>query len=103
MGSRWKHFKTICKHKHEVMKVCWLCGITWQGIIHDLSKFSPVEFNSSAKYFQGNRSPIEAEKKTLDILRLGYIIKVITNIIGNIGQILMMMVLSNVLKFHISM
>lgn len=65
MGSRWRHFKTVCKHKHEVLKACWLCGITWQGIIHDLSKFSPVEFNSSAKYFQGTRSPIEAEKEEL--------------------------------------
>lgn len=63
MGAKWKHFKTVCKHKAIVYKECKACGITWQGIIHDLSKFSPIEFSASAKHFQGNRSPIEAEKE----------------------------------------
>lgn len=62
MGVRWKHFKTVCKHKAVVFKECKACGLIWRGIVHDLSKFSPVEFTASAKYFQGNRSPIEAEK-----------------------------------------
>lgn len=65
MGVRWRHFKTICKHKAVVYRECKACGITWQGIIHDLSKFSHAEFAPSAKYFQGNRSPIEAEKEAL--------------------------------------
>ena len=59
----WKHFKTVCKHKWVVFKECRACGITYQGIVHDLSKFSPIEFSSSAKHFQGNRSPIEVEKE----------------------------------------
>lgn len=63
MGARWKHFKTVCKHKAIVYKECAACGISWQGLIHDLSKFSPIEFAASAKHFQGNRSPIEAEKE----------------------------------------
>lgn len=63
MGARWKHFKTICKHKAAVYKQCKSCGIWWQGVTHDLSKFSPIEFSSSAKYFQGNRSPIDAAKE----------------------------------------
>lgn len=63
MGVRWKHFKTICKHKAVVFKECRACGITWQGLVHDLSKFSPAEFTASAKYFQGDKSPIEAEKE----------------------------------------
>ena len=62
MGVRWKHFKTVCKHKQVVFRECWACGIGWQGIIHDLSKFTRTEFSPSAKFFQGNRSPIEAEK-----------------------------------------
>ena len=62
MGVRWKHFKTVCKHKQVVFRECWACGIGWQGIVHDLSKFTRTEFSPSAKYFQGNRSPIEAEK-----------------------------------------
>lgn len=56
------HFKTVCRHKAIVLRECWACGIGWQGITHDLSKFTPTEFFSSARYFQGNKSPIEAEK-----------------------------------------
>ena len=63
MGARLRHFKTICKHKAIVFRECRACGIAWQGLIHDLSKFSVTEFSASAKYFQGNRSPIEAEKE----------------------------------------
>ena len=63
MGVRWRHFKTVMKHKQVVFRECWACGIGWQGIVHDLSKFSHTEFSPSAKYFQGNRSPIEAEKE----------------------------------------
>lgn len=60
-----KHLKTVCRHKHYVLKECAACGILWQGLMHDLSKFDPVEFWSSAKYFQGSRSPIEAEKEAI--------------------------------------
>ena len=63
MGVRWKHFKTICKHKKVVYQECKACGIPWQGLVHDLSKFSRIEFTASAKHFQGTRSPIEAEKE----------------------------------------
>ena len=63
MGAKLNHFKTICKHKKVVFEECRACGITWQGITHDLSKFSITEFTPSARYFQGNRSPIEAEKE----------------------------------------
>lgn len=63
MRAKWAHFKTICKHKLVVYKECRACGITWQGVIHDLSKFSPIEFSASAKHFQGTRSPIEIEKE----------------------------------------
>lgn len=34
-----------------------------QGITHDLSKFSPIEFWESVKYYQGTRSPIDACKE----------------------------------------
>ena len=63
MGKRWRHFKTVCKHKRYVYRECKACGIMWKGIVHDLSKFSFVEFNESAKYFQGDRSPIDASKE----------------------------------------
>ena len=63
LEKMWKHFKTICRHKHYVFQECRACGITWQGITHDLSKFGRIEFVPSARYFQGDRSPIEAEKE----------------------------------------
>lgn len=59
----WLHFKKICIHKYYVGKYCFKMGMYWQGITHDLSKFSPIEFFESAKYYQGNRSPIDACKE----------------------------------------
>lgn len=57
------HTKTVCRHKWEVLKVCWKFGLYWQGIVHDLSKFHPKEFLTSIKYYQGTSSPIDAEKQ----------------------------------------
>ena len=45
----WKHFRTITKHRHTVILHCFKAGIGWQGLGHDLSKYSPVEFWNSAK------------------------------------------------------
>lgn len=58
-----KHFKTISRHKYYVGKYCFEFGLYWQGITHDLSKFSSTEFWNSVKYYQGKRSPIDAEKE----------------------------------------
>lgn len=58
-----KHFKKICIHKYWVAHYCFKCGLYWRGIKHDMSKFSPVEFWESVKYYQGNRSPIDAAKE----------------------------------------
>ena len=63
MGAKLRHFKTVCKHKAIVFRECAACGIPLQGLTHDLSKFSLSEFIPSARYFQGDRSPIEAEKE----------------------------------------
>lgn len=58
-----KHFITITKHIYYVRKFCFKCGFYKRGLLHDLSKYSPTEFFSSARYFQGTSSPIDAEKK----------------------------------------
>ena len=60
-----RHFKTICVHKFWVGYYCFKAGLYWQGIVHDLSKFSPIEFIESAKYYQGDSSPIVACKKEI--------------------------------------
>lgn len=58
-----KHLKVICHHRHLVIKHARKAGIFWQGLGHDLSKFSPAEFFVGAKYFLGNRSPNERERE----------------------------------------
>ncbi|MBP3414449.1 MAG: catalase [Clostridia bacterium] len=62
MGHAIKHFKTITRHRHEVIKNCARAGILWQGLRHDLSKYSPAEFVSGAKYYIGTKSPNECER-----------------------------------------
>lgn len=59
------HLTTITKHRHEVLKLCFKSGLIKQGLKHDLSKYSPIEFFSGVKYYQGYRSPIDAEKEAL--------------------------------------
>lgn len=57
------HFKTITTHKWFVCKYCFRAGLYWQGLTHDLSKYSPVEFWVGAKYYQGDHSPNDEERK----------------------------------------
>lgn len=56
------HFKTITKHKMLVMQGCFQVGLFGQGLLHDLSKYSPIEFLTGGWYFQGTRSPNAAER-----------------------------------------
>ena len=63
--SAWKHFKTITRHKIEVMKGCFKVGLYKQGLLHDLSKYGPAEFMVGVKYYQGNRSPNNAEREAI--------------------------------------
>lgn len=58
-----QHFKTITYHKYLVMKGCFKVGLYFQGLTHDLSKYMPSEFLVGARYYQGNRSPNNAERE----------------------------------------
>lgn len=60
-----KHFATITRHRHTVIMYCAKAGIFWQGLGHDLSKYTPTEFLSGVKYYQGTRSPNEAEREDI--------------------------------------
>lgn len=66
---KWKnfkgHLKTVITHKCAVMKSCFKVGLYKQGLLHDLSKFSPSEFLVGVKYYQGNRSPNNAEREDI--------------------------------------
>ncbi len=58
-----KHFKTITHHRHEVIKNCFRAGIGFQGLFHDLSKYTPEEFVQGMLHYQGTRSPNEGERE----------------------------------------
>ena len=58
-----KHFRTITKHRHKVISHCRKAGIFWQGLWHDMSKYSPVEFWNGARYYQGTQSPNVGERQ----------------------------------------
>ena len=65
--NAWGHFKTITSHKFLVMKYCFKVGLYKQGLMHDLSKYSPTEFMVGAKYYQGTRSPNNAEREATGV------------------------------------
>ena len=59
----WRHFRTITHHKILVMKGCFKLGLYRQGLLHDMSKYSPTEFLVGCRYYQGTRSPNNAERE----------------------------------------
>ncbi len=63
LRSAFLHFKTITKHRHTVIAHCARAGILWQGLKHDLSKYSPTEFLPGARFYLGTRSPNEGERE----------------------------------------
>lgn len=58
-----KHFNTITKHRHKVIGHCAKAGILWRGLLHDLSKYSPTEFIAGAKFYAGQHSPNDSQRK----------------------------------------
>lgn len=57
------HLKTINQHKVKVTQLCFQCGLYKQGVLHDLSKYTPCELKTGFRYYQGFRSPIDAQKE----------------------------------------
>ena len=45
------------------MQYCFRVGLYRQGLLHDLSKYGPREFLVGCRYYQGNRSPNNAERE----------------------------------------
>ena len=83
-----QHLQTINHHKYLVMKECFEVGLYKQGLLHDMSKYSPTEFLVGCKYYQGNRSPNNAEREATGYSRHGFIIKDGISIIMNTGLII---------------
>lgn len=63
--NAWKHFCTITKHRWLVRRHCFRVGLYWQGLTHDLSKYSWAEFRSGIRYYQGTRSPNSRERELI--------------------------------------
>ena len=63
MNKALSHLHTINRHKIKVTYLCFRCHLYKQGILHDLSKYSYVELKTGFHYYQGFRSPIDAEKE----------------------------------------
>lgn len=58
------HLKTITHHRHLVMKNCFKAGIPLNGLLHDLSKYTPEELVPGIlNYEEGKRSPNEKERE----------------------------------------
>lgn len=53
MNKHIKYLQYIFRHKWYVFLECCKCGLIWQGIIHDWSKFLLDEWIPYANYFYG--------------------------------------------------
>ena len=58
-----RHYKTITRHRHLVMKGCFEVGLYKQGLLHDLYKYNPIEFIPGAIYYKGTESPNNTERR----------------------------------------
>jgi hypothetical protein len=45
------------------VRLCFKAGIGFQGLFHDLSKYSPTEFIPGARYYSGKESPNNGERR----------------------------------------
>lgn len=57
------HARTVHEHRVMVRKLCFKCGLYWQGLTHDLSKYSPVEFWNGVRFYTGTKSPHFGERE----------------------------------------
>ena len=74
----WGHLRTILHHKNLVRHYCFRAGLYKQGIMHDWSKYSPVEFINSVRNL--------VKKQRRDILLPGFITKDVIVTILNTGS-----------------
>lgn len=83
----WGHLRTILHHKNLVRHYCFRAGLYKQGIMHDWSKYSPVEFINSVRNFQGGKkAQTLVKKQRRDILLPGFITKDVIVTILNTGS-----------------
>lgn len=64
MKNFFKHLKIIRTHRKFVRKACFKMGLFWQGLTHDLSKYSFTEMKV-CKYYTGKKSPHQVARETI--------------------------------------
>ena len=64
MNKLFKHLRTIMTHRKYVRKICFEMGLYWQGLVHDLSKYSFTEMKI-LKYWTGKGSPHQACREAI--------------------------------------
>ena len=63
-----EHLRTVGRHRRLVRHYCLRLGLVWQGLTHDLSKYSPTEFWRGVKYYHplyGSLRPHETPYRTV--------------------------------------
>ncbi len=58
-----QHLKTINHHKKLVMQGCFRLGLYWQGLTHDLSKYTWPELRTGILYYMDGQSPHNGERR----------------------------------------
>lgn len=86
LRNLWHHFLLITRHRHKVIAHCKKAGILWQGLRHDLSKYSPTEFIPGGNIIRETAAPTKKNGKSSVILSHGYTTKVETAITLNTGR-----------------
>ena len=57
------HLMTVFRHKKLVAEGCFQVGLYRQGLLHDMSKFTPTELINGFRYYQGGKqSPNNGER-----------------------------------------
>jgi hypothetical protein len=64
LDNFFKHIKIVITHRKFVIKACFKMGLLWQGLTHDISKYSPTEL-LICKYYSGSRSPHQNAREIL--------------------------------------
>jgi hypothetical protein len=59
----WRYFLYVINHKLNVLIECWEEGLYIQGLLHDISKFTPNEFIPYAQKFYSNKKDEITETK----------------------------------------
>lgn len=63
MMKHLKYLSYVLRHKWFVTIECFKIGLYWRGLIHDMSKFLPSEWNPYVEHFYGTgRKGIKGER-----------------------------------------